>query len=195
IRTEDGDHDAECEVGKKILADSVQQEDRKEDDGGADGRGEHSQRYFASPLGRSTLRFGAFLHKWDDIFQHDDGVVDDPGEHQRQAPQQHGVDSAAKRASYQHAQQQRPGYGEQRRESGAAVAEEEQNHETGECKADERFLQQVLDRAFHEEGLIKDDGGFQAGWNIHQLLDSSTHAVDDLDGVALAGLLENGYID
>ena len=43
VRSEDGDDDSKREIGEDVLADAVQQEDRKEDDGGADGCGKDGE--------------------------------------------------------------------------------------------------------------------------------------------------------
>src|ERR1700733_1138580 len=195
VRSEDGDDYSKREIGEDVLADAVQQEDWKEDDGGADGCGKDGERYLLTALGSGTLGIGAVLHETDNVFEHDDRVIDETRQDQGHTTEQHSVERAAEGPAHQHAEQQGHGDGEQRGDRGLTVAEEEKDHEAREREADQCFLQQVAHRAFDEERLIEDDRGFQDGRDVDEVLDGGGHAVDDLDGVAFAGLLEDRYID
>ena len=52
----------------------------------------HRHRDFGSALLRGNGRRFSHLHVAEDVLKHDDAVIDEPGEDQRQAAQNHGVD-------------------------------------------------------------------------------------------------------
>ena len=145
-------------------------------------------------FGSRLLRRRASLHEAEDVFEHDDRVINEPGKCESKAAQKHRVDASAQGAHNQEADEYREWDGEQSRYGGAPAAKKQQNHQAGQHAADARFLDQISDRAFDKDRLVKDHRGLERSWDVDQIFDCGTHAVDDGDGVALAGLLEHGHV-
>ena len=88
------DH-GQSERGEQELADAVQQSDGEEDDGGGEGRGQDRKGDFPATLFGGDLRAFAEFQMAVDVLEHDDGVIDEAGEGQSEAPQNHAVDGPA----------------------------------------------------------------------------------------------------
>ena len=94
VGSEHGEHYAQRERREEVLADPGERPHGQKDDGGGDGSSENGERDFGAALFRSDARGLAQLHVAEDVFQDDDAVVDEAGEGQSQAAQDHGVDRA-----------------------------------------------------------------------------------------------------
>ena len=192
---EHGKHHAEGQRREQILADSGKGNDGQKDDGGGDRGSQDGERDFSSAFFGGDARRLTEFHVAEDVFEHDDAVVNEAGEGEGQTAEDHGVDGAAEGVGHQHTGQG----GERNREhhghGGARAAEEEQDHDAGEYQADPSFIDQLLEGELDEDGLIEDDGGFERGRNVDEVFDGFFHAVDDGDGIAVAALLEDRDVD
>src|SRR5256884_653768 len=129
------------------------------------------------------------------VFENDDGVVDQPGEGQRESAEHHGVDAAATSAQGQKRSQGRKRNGKENGGGGPEAAEEKQNHQTREDEADASFAKHVGDGCFDESLFVKKAIGNVLLGNVNQMLESAFDAIDDGDGVGIAALFENGKVD
>ena len=74
-------------------------------------------------------------------------------------------------------------------------AEENQDHDRGQEQAHAALAQHVLDGHLHVLRLIEDHVGHQVLGNIAQMGDAPANPIDDLDGVAVATLLQDRQVD
>ena len=130
----------------------------------------------------------------EDIFQHDDRVVDQAREGQRQAAEDHRIDRVVAEGKRDEGGQRGERNGEEDRDGRAEVAEENQDHQPGQDQADGAFVEQVLDGGLDEDRLVEDDVGDERLRHVEQLGDGVLDAVDDRDGVGIAALLQHRQI-
>ena len=161
VRREDGEDYAERERREDVLADAVEEGDGEEHDGGGEGGGQHRHRHFFAALLRGNVGALAFFHVAEDVFEHDDAVVDEAREHQRQSAENHGVDGAAHVVVDREADDHRKRNREQHSHRCARAAEEDQDHHAGEHEADAGFADHVADGELDEDGLVEDHVGLE----------------------------------
>ena len=95
----EGEHDAERQSDEQVAAYAIEEDDREEDDGGGEGGGEHGQLDFLASAFGGDHRVFAFFEVAEDVFQHDDRVIDQAREHKGESAKNHRVDGAARRRS------------------------------------------------------------------------------------------------
>src|SRR6185312_110610 len=190
IRGKDGEDDAERKVNEQILADSVKKCDWEKYDGGGEGSGQHRHVHFVAAAFGGDFRSLAALEPSKDIFEHDDGVIYESREDQGQPTQEHGVDGAAHQVVNDHADEHGERNCQQNNEGRASAAEKDQNHDAGKHNAYGRFLHQIFNRDFDENGLIENHRRLQRCRDIDQALYRFANAADDGNGVAVSALLE-----
>ena len=95
IGGEEREHHRERKRYKEEAADAVKEDDWEKDDGCCEGGGEYGQRHLAAAALGRNLGARAHLQMAKDVLEHDDGVVDQPGEGEREAAQHHGIDGLA----------------------------------------------------------------------------------------------------
>jgi hypothetical protein len=81
----------------------------------------------------------AFFQVALDILDRDRGVVHQNADRQRQAAQRHDVDGLAQRAEQSGWSQDRQRNGDRDDQRAAPASQEQQNHEAGEARGDDRF--------------------------------------------------------
>ena len=108
------------------FADAVEKDHRKENDGGREGGRQHRQSDFLAAFFGGD--FGRFAHFQvaENVFEHDDGVVDQPRKGQRQSTENHGVDGAAAGADGQKRSQRGERNGKKDSERRTHAAEKKQ---------------------------------------------------------------------
>ena len=94
-RGEQRKHDGQRQRGEQKPAHAVEKGHGEEDDDRGERRGQHGQGNFASALFRSHCRRFAQFQVTIDVFQHDDRVIDQAREGERQPAQHHAVDGVA----------------------------------------------------------------------------------------------------
>ena len=82
----------------------------------------------------------AFLQMPEDVFEHDDGVIDQARQGEGEAAEHHAVDGTAGELQDEERRQHRERDGEEDREGGAKAAEEDQDHQAGQEEADAAFM-------------------------------------------------------
>ena len=88
-----------------------------------------------------------------DIFENHDGVVDQPGERERQAAKHHAVHGRPVKLQNNERRQHGKRNGEEDGHRGAHAAEEDQNHQAGEKESDAPFVKQGLDGGAAQNGI------------------------------------------
>ena len=126
-----------------------------------------------------------------DVFQRDDGVIDDARERQRQAAQDHGIDRAAQHVKDHESGQRGNRDGQQHREGGPHASQEDQDHEAGEHQTDHAFMEHGIQRFFHEHRLVEDDAGLQLAGEIEEMSGEIADVVHHLNGIGIAALLHD----
>ena len=93
-----------------------------------------------------------------DVLERDDGVVYYARERQRQSAQNHRIHGAAKKVERHKGRQGGKRNGQEYGHRGAQAAQEDQDHEAGQNKPDQPFVQKRVDGLFDEGRLIEDHG-------------------------------------
>ena len=95
VRREQRQHDGQRQRREQEAADAVEKRHREEDDRAGQRRRQHGQRHFVAALLGRDLRRLAHLQVPEDVLEHDDRVVDQAREDQREPGEDHRVDRAA----------------------------------------------------------------------------------------------------
>src|SRR5208283_5588291 len=195
IRGEQRKNHRQRERHEKEFAHAIEKYDREENDDSGERGGEYRQRDFVSAAFGGD--FGRFAHFQvpENIFQHDDGIVNQPRKRQRQSAENHRVDGAVA-----HGQRDKRGERGKRnrkkhRERCPHTAEKNQNHQAGQHKADQTFMNQIFNGVAHEDGLVEDNFRHELPGYIKQVSDRILDAVHDRDGVRVTTLFQHRQIN
>ena len=133
VRSEERKDNCKSESRKQIPAHAVQQGNRKEDDRRGECRGQDWQLHF--PSARFCRHLGRFSHLQmaKNVFENDNGVIDQAGKGERQTGQNHGVDRSAAHANADEGGQRGQRNGQENRESSANASQKEQDHQSGQA--------------------------------------------------------------
>jgi hypothetical protein len=101
VRAEESDDDSERERGEEILAHASEEDHREEDDGSGERCGEDRELNFLAAFLRGLDVVFAHFEVPEDVFEHDDGVIDKAREYERHAAENHRVDGVAERLEYE----------------------------------------------------------------------------------------------
>ena len=155
------------------------------------GNGEHRQTDFV----RAALgSYGRALAQFDmakNIFEHDDGVVDQTGKRQSQSAEHHAVDGLVAGMKEKERGHHRQRNGKKDGRGRSRAAQENQDHQGGEAKADSALAQHGRDGLFDKQGLVKDHMRLQLRRNVAQCFDGLLNAIYYRDGVGVSALLQN----
>ena len=111
----------------------------------------------------------AHFHVAENVFQHDDRVVDQPRKRQRQSAENHRVDRAVAERQRDKRGQRRERNRKKHRDRRPHAAEKNQNHHARQHQADRAFVEQVLDRVAHKDGLVEHNFGHQLLRHVEQV--------------------------
>jgi hypothetical protein len=118
---------------------------------------EHGQADLVGAVkGRLSVRL-AHMQVSHDVFTHDDSVVDQDADGQRESQQRHHVEAEAEHVEHDHRADDRNGQGEAGNDRGAPGIEEDENDHHRQNRAlDEHVLHRV-EGVFHRLGVIDHD--------------------------------------
>src|SRR5689334_5652271 len=119
----------------------------------------------------------------EDIFQDHHGVIDQPGEGERQPAKNHGVDGASAHVQGKKRCERRERDGKHYGDGGAHASQKDQDHECGEHQTDAAFATQILDGGFYVDGLIEYHPGDQVFRDIDEVTHDVLDPIDDRDGI------------
>ncbi len=131
----------------------------------------------------------------EDVFEHDDGIVDQARERQCESAQHHGIHGAATGADGQKSGKGGERDGEEDRDGSAHTAEEKENHHAGQDQSDGALADQVGDGRFDKERLVKDDACDELFRNINKVLKSFLDSVHHGDGIGVPALLQDRQVN
>src|SRR5713226_1313549 len=106
----------------------------------------------------------------ENIFEHDDGIVDQARKGQRESTQHHSVHGAATSADGKKRGKSGKRDGKKDRESRTHASEKEQNHQAGQHQADGALAEQIGDSSFDEERLVKHNASDELLGNVNKVL-------------------------
>ena len=148
-------------------------------------RRQHGQADFARGLhGRGELVDVLLLDEAIDVLQHDDRVVDDDADRQRQREHRHGVQREAHVPHQPERGDDRRRNRDRRDDRRAQVGEEQQHDERGQERADDEMLFDAVDRRFDELRQVAHDARVVARRQRRaDLVEPLADGLHDLDGV------------
>ena len=185
---EDGDGEGDGELAEEASGDVAHEEQGDEDGDEGDGEREDGE---SDLLGAFECGLHGAVALFDvarDVFDHDDGVVDD--EAGRDGERHHGevVEAVACEVHDAEGADERDGHGDGRDDGGGDAAQEEEDDHDDETDAEQQLELDVFDRGADGGGAVGGDldvdGLGEGGFELRQ---ERGDLVDDLDGVG-AGL-------
>src|SRR4029077_14894404 len=195
IRCEEGKNHSKRQRHEEKTADAVKKHHGEEDNrSGHRGRQHRQPDLLAAILGGHLRGFAEF-EMTKDVFEDDDGVVDQAGKREREPSENHGVDSAATSSESQKGGQRRKRNGKKNGGGSPEASEKEQNHYTGEDQADSAFADQVEDGSLDENRLVENYSCRKLLRDVNEMLEGIGDAIDHGDGVRVAALFENRQVD
>src|SRR5580658_601646 len=195
-RNEDGHGHGPAEGVDVFAGVAVHESDGQEDDyqrkrGGHDGEPDFLRGFD----GGVFAVFAFFFHEADDIFEDDDGIVDDDADGERERQQRHIVEGKIHAAHEGEGGDDAGRNGDGGDEHRAPVAHEKKNDGAGENAAEDQVFEKRVDRGFDEVGDVVDDEELDAGRELRaEFVEFGFDVVGDLHGVG-AGLTENFNAD
>ena len=119
-----------------------------------------------------------------DVLEHDDGVVNDDADGEREREERHVVQCEVHRLQHREGGDDRGRNRDCGNRHRAQVSNEKEDHEAGQKAADQQVLLERRDRSVDEDRLIPDDPKRDAcGKRPFDLLQFPLHRVDDFDSV------------
>src|SRR5580698_2102912 len=135
--------------------------------------------------------FAFFFHEADDIFEDDDGVVDDDAYGEGERQQCHVVERKIHAAHEREGSDDAGGNGYGGDQDGAPVAHEEKDDGAGENAAEDQVFEERVDGRFDEVGDVVNDKELHAGRELGaQFVELGFDVVGDLHSVG-AGLAQD----
>ncbi len=185
----------DAELAEELADHAVQGRHRQEHHHDGEGRGHHRQADGRCALDGRLIGPRPTLDAFLDIFDLDDGVIDQDADHQGQGQQGHHIEAEIEHRHHGEGRDQRQGHGDGRDHGRAPFAQEQQHHQGRQGHA----LQQHVHRRF-----VTEAGLFDRRQNLGeldvlvvdlQLLDGLEHGLLDRDVRIALGLghLEGGH--
>ena len=109
IRGEQGDDHSESQRTEQIFAYAEKKCDREKYDHGDQHDRKHRESHFVGAVDRGRFGVLAQFEVPENVLDNDHGIVDQPGESQRQPAQNHGVDGLAHRVQHKKRDHHRQG--------------------------------------------------------------------------------------
>src|SRR5579859_1794455 len=148
VGSEQRNDNPERESREQVLAHAEEKGHREKYDDGNQGYGEHRQADFVGAAlgghGRGLTQFNMAKN----IFQHDDGVVDQAGKGQSQSTEHHTVDGLVAGVQKKERGHYRQRNGKEDGRGRSRAAQENQDHQGGEAKTDSALAKHGGDGLF-----------------------------------------------
>ncbi len=161
-RDDDRAGESEGEFAKQRARQSGDEADRRVDAGERDRHRNHRAGDFARALQRRVLRRHAFLDVPVDVFDDDDGVVDDEADGEHEGEKRQKIDRIAERQQNDHDADERQRDGDDRDDRRAEAAEEQENHQDDDDRGFGQRLLDLVDRGADELRRVIGDRGVEA---------------------------------
>ena len=149
---DDRDHDGDGEFVQQPPDDAAHEQHGNEHGGERDGHGQDGEADFARAAQRRLIGRLALLDVAHDVLQHDDGVVDDEADGQRQRHQREIVEAEAERGHAGEGADDRDGQRERGNEGRRHRAQEQEDHADDQDGRDQQRHLHVVDGGADRSG-------------------------------------------
>src|SRR5580704_9668647 len=194
-RRQQREAEGERESGEEKLGDAVKENDGKEIDHVDQRSREDCEANFRTADFGGDHGRGSHLEMAVNVFERDDGVVDDAREGQRHTAEDHGVDGATQQGEHDEGGECRQRNRKQHGRRCAEAAEKNQNHQRSKNQPEETFVQYGVDGFLHVDRLVEDDAGLHLLREVVEMLDELSNPVHDGDRVGVAALFHDWNVD
>ena len=190
-RGEQGDGHGEGEGAEEGSGDAGDRDEGQEDNDGGDGGTDEGAGDFGEGFADGFDAIFAGFTMEGDVFDDDDGVIDDEADGGSESAEGHEVEALADGPEDDKCNSNGYRNDEAGDEGGSPVAQEEDDDDGGEDESDEDGIADAGDAVANEMGLVVEGGDGDAGGQIGaELGDGGGDFVGDGDGVRV-GLLED----
>ena len=108
----------------------------------------------------------AHFHVADDVLQHDDGVIHDESDRQRQCHQRKIVEAVAQQVHHRESADDRHGQSQRRDDGGRNVSQEEEDHHDDQADGQQQGELHVVDRRTNGNGTVIEGIDLDRGGNM-----------------------------
>ena len=191
-RNEHGKRRRQPEARHKSPDDALHKADRDKHRHQRQRRRQNRQSDLARAFDRGLVRAHAlFLDKAKDVFEHDDGVVDDDTDHQREAEHRDRIERIAHRVHQRKGRDDRGRDGEAGDERRPEAPQKQENDDGREYRADDQMLLDSVERVFDKDRVVADDAHLKSGrQRLFDLGEAGLDLTRNGDRI-LAGLFRN----
>src|SRR5882757_7655729 len=182
---DDGDGEGDSKLAKQT-ADYVSHEEQRNQNGDqGDGERNDGEADLLGAFQRGLHRRRAFFDVTRNIFDHDDGVVDDESGGNGEGHQGEVVEAVAEGVHGGEGADEGEGHGDAGDDGRGEASKEEEHHHDDEADGEEEFEIDLGDGSLNGRGEVGERGDFDAFGEIaFELREKCLNAVDDPDGVA-----------
>ena len=191
---DDRDRYRDREFAEHAADDAAHQQHRNEHRDQREGDRDDGKADLARALQRRLERPHAVLDVADDVFQHDDGVVDHEADRERQRQQRHVVDGIVERVHHRAGAEQRDRNRQRRNEGGRGRAQEQEDHQDDQPDRDQQGLLDVGHRLTDRDRAVHHHLHRDRGRNLRpQRRQFRQHRIDHRHGVGVRLLLDREH--
>ncbi len=185
---DDGDRELPVDDAHRAAKERHRDENGGQHKGYADeGAGDLVHRF----LGGLARRQALIGHDALDVFDHDDGVVDEEADRQDRGEHGEHIDRIAERGENAEGAEQHHRHGDHRDQRGAEILEEDQQHHEDQHDGFDQRLDHLFDRLLDEGRRLVGIGDGDAGrQDVGQAIERGVHAIGGRDGVGAARQLD-----
>jgi hypothetical protein len=189
------DRDRDRELAEELAGDALDEHARQEHGAQHQADRDDGPRHLVHRLDGRGARVVAFGDLYFNVFQHDDGVIDDDADGQHQSEQRDVVQAVAERRHDGKGADERHRHVDHGQDHGSPVLQEQQHDEADHDDGFEQGLDDVVDRLADERGGVVSDRVLEAvGELLLKLGHLGPDAVGHVEGVG-AGELVDGESD
>ncbi len=190
-RDQHAEGDDDGEGAEELADDAAHEDDRREDRDQRQGRRDDRENDLVGAVDRSSHRVGVeFLAVAEDVFEDDDGVIDDDADQQQQAEHGQRIERVAEEIDDRDGAHQRDRDGQRDDDRRPHRLQEQPDDQRGEQRAFDQVLLQRIDDFQDEHRVVGDDVQLHARRQLraHLVLDLFLDLVDNGDGVGVGDL-------
>ena len=183
-RDQDGGADRHGELMQQAAQNAAHEQHRDKHGGEREGHREYRETDFRGPIERRRHHVLAHLHVAHDVLEHDDGVIDDEADAERNRHQREIVERVVEHPHDGEGADDRHGQREARDDRRGEVAQEQENHQHDQEDGEQQRELHVVDRGANRFGIVAERADVQRGRHFRlERGNQAHHVVDDLHGV------------
>ena len=177
IGGEHGKGHGQCERHEEIFDDAGEEHDGEVHDQDADRRHQNREGQLRGAVLGGRVAVFAHLQMAMQVFLHDDVVVQQGADHERQPAERHDVHALAGQIQRDERGGEREGNRQPDDERGLHAPQEQENHQAGQRRPKQPFFLQIGNRLSNIERLVVDEFNRGAGGNLRQRRQLGTNPV------------------